>query len=62
MRLILKSLVVCIEKNAEDKSFLYSSAITDQQHYKRDKVYHEDRMKYGVCQAIWASMQENEAW
>ena len=36
--------------------------ITDQQHYKRDKVYHEDRMKYGVCQAIWSSMQENTTW
>ena len=36
--------------------------LTDQQHYKRDKVYHEDRMKYGVCQAIWSSMQENTTW
>ena len=51
-------------KKCRRKKFLMVQRywITDQQNYKRDKVYHEDRLKYGVCQSIWASIKENETW
>jgi hypothetical protein len=34
----------------------------DQLNYFTDEKYHDIRMKYGVCQAIWSSMKENETW
>ena len=49
----------CRNKKFEILKGLYSN---DRISYSADPKYHKVRMQYGVCQAIWSSIKENETW